>query len=92
MTSSWFKDPDAVLDFRFDWSEWLANEGNDIITTSDITADAGITITDQSQTTTSATVWLSGGTAGQRYRVTNRITTAAGRIDDRTHVVTVQER
>jgi len=45
-----------------------------------------------SKTATSATVWLSGGTAGQSYIVTNRITTAAGRTEDRSFTIRVEER
>jgi hypothetical protein len=74
------KDPSAVLDYKIDWSAWLAG---DTIYVSAWTADAGITINSNSNSTTTATVWLSGGTAGTSYAVTNHITTAAGRQDDR---------
>lgn len=84
------KDSSAVLDYSIDWSAWL---GTDTIATSTWTdATAGITVNSNSFTTTATKVWLSGGTAGQQYRLTNRITTAGGRTDDRTIVVQVQER
>lgn len=75
------KDPDAVLDYDIDWSTWL---GADTIADVDWTADTGITIASDSFTTTIATVWLSGGTAGTTYNVTCHITTAGSREDDRT--------
>lgn len=83
------KDPDAVLDFTQDWSKWL---GTDTITASDWVLESGITEDSSTNNTTSATVWLSGGTDGCSYTVTNRITTTAGRIDDRSFVVAVKER
>jgi hypothetical protein len=43
-------------------------------------------------TNTTAKTWLSGGTAGQVVRVTNRITTSLGRIDDRSFNVRLVER
>lgn len=46
----------------------------------------------ETNTATKATVWLSGGTAGQIYTVTNRITTAAGRTEDRSFAIRVEER
>lgn len=74
------KDPNATLDYSINWEDWLAG---DTITVSNWTATAGITIESASNTTTLASVWLSGGTARDNYTITNAITTAGGRIDDR---------
>jgi hypothetical protein len=35
-------------------------------------------------TTTKTTIWLAGGTDGSTYAITNHITTAQGRIEDKT--------
>ena len=75
------KDPNSTLDYRINWSDWL---GVDTIATVAWTVPSGITQTSTTNTTTSATIWLSGGTVGTRYNVVCRITTAGGRIDDRT--------
>ena len=75
------KDPDAVLDWIFDWNDWLSEA--ETITTVEFIVDPGITIDTETQTTKTATVWLSGGTEGQVYRVTCRITSSEGRTDDR---------
>lgn len=83
------KDPDATLDYPIDWADWL---GADTIASSSWAADDGITIEDDSNSTTVATVWLSGGTPGRAYSVRNRITTAAGRINDQTLLVRIQDR
>lgn len=84
------KDPDAYLDYTLDWSEWL---GTDTLSTavwsvspSDMTAPHTTT------TTTLAAVWLSGGAHGSDYDVRCRVTTTAGRIDDRTIRVQVRQR
>ena len=98
------KDPDARLDYYFDWkaltngtgeSDWLA--GGETITAFTVTADAGITVDDDPAPAlingaTAVKVWLSGGTAGRVYAVTNHIETSAGRTDDRTLMIRVQER
>lgn len=84
------KDPDAVLDWVWDWNEWL-DEGETIATSTYIVS-VGITVDSDSNTTKTATVWLSGGTAGQVYSVTNRIVTTAGRTDDRSITIRVTER
>lgn len=83
------KDPNALLDYVADWSEWL---DTDTIATSTWTVPAGLTNEGEQNTTTTATVWLSGGTAGTSYTVTNRISTAGGRTDDRSITVKVKER
>lgn len=84
------KDPNAILDYRFDWSSWLAS--GETISTSAMTVQSGITKDSESNTTTTATVWLSGGTEGNRYTVTNRVTTNQGRTDDRTVLIRVSNR
>lgn len=75
------KDQNDVTDWECRWASWL---GNDTIATSTWTVPAGITKDSESNTTTVAKVWLSGGTDGQTYALLNRITTAAGRTADQT--------
>ena len=82
------KDPSDVLDYTRKASKFL---GSDTITTSTWTADSGITIDSSSNDTNSATVWLSGGTSGQTYTVTNRIVTAAGRTKEKSFQLKVEE-
>ena len=83
------KDPDAVLDYQVNWADWLAG---DTIATSTWIVPAGITQDSESETMTAATIWLSGGTLGASYELVNRITTAAGRTDDRTIRIELQSK
>jgi hypothetical protein len=83
------KDPDAILDYAVDWSRWLAG---DAIAASTWFVPTGLTKATESNTATKATVWLSGGVAGQTYTVTNRITTTGGRTEDRSFTIRVEER
>ncbi len=75
------KDPDATLDWIFDWNDWLAEF--ETITSAVFITDPGIIVDDSSNTQKTATVWLSGGTESQVYRITCRVTTSEGRTDDR---------
>ena len=97
------KDPNAVLDFVFDWapltngttggtSDWLAS--GETIATITITAETGLTVDSSSitDTNTSATVWLSGGTAGTTYSLACKIVTSASRTDERTIYIRVEQR
>ncbi len=83
------KDPNAVLEYTNNWADWL---GVDTIATSAWTVPTGITKDSDSSSSTATTIWLSGGSAGTKYSLTNRITTAAGRTEDRTIRISVQER
>jgi hypothetical protein len=87
--SRFTKDPEATLDYVVDWSAWL---DGDTIATSTWDAGAGITVESESDNETTATVWLSGGTAGTDYAVTNTIVTDGGRTDERTIRIAVRER
>ena len=95
------KDPDAVLDYKFDWaaetngsgpSNWLAS--NETISSYVVTAAAGLTKDSDSRTdeNTAVTVWLSGGTDGINYNVACKIVTSSSRTDERTVTVKVQTR
>lgn len=90
MSLSNIKDPSAVLDWMFDWSDWLAS-GETIISHT-ITVDTGITNDSSTEDDGKVTVWLSGGTAGENYKVACLVTTSAGRTDERTIWIKVVER
>lgn len=82
MALTWpFKDPDEVLDYSIDWSGRL---GADTISTSTWTVPDGITKDSDDKSTTTTTLWLSGGTEGETYSFLNRIVTAGGRTMDQT--------
>ncbi len=82
MALSWpNKDPDEVLDYEIDWAARLTT---DTISTSTWTVPSGITKDSDSKTSTTTTVWLSGGTLGDSYEILNRIVTAGGRTMDQT--------
>ena len=75
------KDPDSTIDYTMDWgTKWLVS---DYIVSSTWIVESGLTLVSQSNTTTTATVFISGGVIGNTYIITNRITTNLGRIDDR---------
>lgn len=73
MTTLFVKAPTEVLDFTVTWTSWLT--GGETIATSTWAADAGITIDSDTNTGTVATVWLSAGTLGNSYDITNTIVT-----------------
>lgn len=101
LSDSFIKDPDAVLDYKFDWkaltngtgdSDWLQTA--ETIASHTIDADTGITVASSalSDANTSVTAWLSGGTAGTNYLVRCEIVTSHSRTDERTMVIKCRER
>jgi hypothetical protein len=89
---NYIKDPQAVLDYILDWNIKYLQAGETIVTSTWI-VPAGLT---EPQASSHAggltTVWLGGGTVDTDYAVTNHITTSAGRTDDRSILIRVQER
>lgn len=87
------KDPGGKLDYPYKWTEWL-DAVSDTIFTATITADPGITIESYMILPGNkiVTVWVSGGTVGQTYKVTCHIVTAGGREDERTIYVVVKQK
>jgi len=78
---SFIKDPQAVLDFNWDWSAWLG-EG-EAITDKTVTPDAGLTVNSSSINGGVVAAWLAGGVAGITYTVACTISTSAGRTETR---------
>ncbi len=106
MPNVFTKDPNAVLDYKFDWkaltngsgdSDWL--QAAEIISTATITITPTVAVTglikdSQSitDTNTSVTIWLSSGTDNIDYTVACKIVTNAPRTDERTITVCVRNR
>jgi hypothetical protein len=89
------KDPDAVLDYKLDWNDsskgpWLAT--GQTISSSTWTVPSGITKDSDTNDTTTTTITLSGGTAGNDYDLINHITTNDSKEDDRTIRIQCRER
>lgn len=84
------KDSDAVLDYEFNWADWLS--ASETISSYVITASPGITVDSDTNEPDNVTVWLSGGTAGQPYTVACRVTTNQSRVDERTMTIRVTNR
>lgn len=90
MASRYTKDPDAVLDYSWDWSQWL--EDGETIASYEVTVPSGLTLDDSDQQDGIVTAWLSGGTAGSGYAVVCHVVTSIGREDDRSISIRVTER
>lgn len=81
-----------MLDHAIDWGDWL-DEGETITEVPTVVpSPAGLTIADIDEVLGLVTWRVSGGDLGQDYIVTCRITTSAGRIDERSLRYRVRER
>jgi hypothetical protein len=91
------KDPSALLDYTFDWTDWLVGDTiiNKVITVVGGGTGGGACTEDHSTIVggNKVVVWVAGGTAGAgKASVACRITTAGGRTDERTVYLRIKER
>jgi len=84
------KDPHAVLDYGFDWSDWL--DTGETLSSATWTVPSGITKDSQQLGDTSTKAWFSGGTAGESYTIACKVVTSAGRTDERSFVIQMENR
>ena len=89
MPQKFTKDPDSKLNYMINWASWL---DTDTIDSSEWTVTTGLTKVSDSNTTTTATVILSGGTAGTVYEAVNTINTAGSLIEPRTIYINIDDR
>ena len=85
------KDPQATTDYSIDWTAPLTAAA-DTIKTSSWATDPGVAIAKSTYTGAVATAFVSGGTTGSSYSVTNTITTPGGRTLAQNFIVKVQLR
>jgi hypothetical protein len=84
------KDPDAKLDYGFDWSLWL--QTGETISASIWTIPSELTKISDSFSSNETIVWLQGGENKKTYTIANKITTNQGRIDERSIRIVLRER
>lgn len=89
MNGTFTKDPSATLDYTIDWSEWL---GTDEIITATWNVPAGLVKVKSTSSITTATMWLSGGTAGIIYYIDCTISTDQGRMDSRQLTINIEQK
>lgn len=87
--SQFYKDPEAVLDYSHDWTDWLAG---DSISTSEWEVPSTLTKVTEQTSGPVTTVWLASGARGSTAKVVNHVTTAGGRTDERTIYIKVKDR
>lgn len=85
------KDPDSVLDYTFDWEDWLALIV-DTLASHSVEVETGIVCDSSSIVADTVIAWISSGTVGTTYRVTCRVVTTSGRTDDRSIFIKIKER
>ena len=96
------KDPDSTSIYGRTWPDWLgefeeitnsvwlisiSSGKEDSITLVEGSGGSSISVDKKS-----TSIWLEGGTHGIVYNLTNRITTSEGRVEDRTGLITVEEK
>jgi hypothetical protein len=91
------KQPGETKDYDIDYSEWLSPLTD---TLSGVTAavecltdptDIALVCNTVFVTTTTAKFWMSGGTAGNKYKLTATATTTGGRTDESELVFNIKD-
>ena len=85
-------DPDAFLDYHVDWTDWLPP--GDTLASVQIVPAPDVDVASSGITSSVSYAWVSltAPVVGQKYNLTHRITSAQGRIDDRTQTLVCKER
>ena len=83
------QDPDDITDWGCDWTDWL--QDGEVLTASSWILPTGLVNTQETLTTTTTSVFISGGVAGTKYLITNRISTAT-RTEDRSMYIRCEEK
>jgi hypothetical protein len=88
------KDPDARLDYAFDWrgdDPWLEEDETIESYTFEV-VQGDVEVDADAELNGVVTAWLIGGTPGVKSKLTCHIVTDVGREDDRTMTITIKER
>ncbi len=94
-------DPQEILDYTFDWSNFLDGEGSpsDAISSStwaispmEAGSPSEPVLASESNTATTATVYVSNCAAAGVYQLTNAVVTAQGRTAERSITLRCEQR
>jgi hypothetical protein len=92
--ATYLKDPGASLDYTVDWGAGYL--GTATLTASTWTVlpvePGGLVVSAQAQSTTRASVTLSGGVPGHFYRLANQVVMSDGKADERSIHIRVEQR
>ena len=81
----------ASLDYSFNWNQWL--EAGEVIVSSTWVGEAGITLSNNQNVAGITSTFVSGGSAGELYKIVNTIVTSVeGRSDSRTITLSCKQR
>lgn len=90
------KQPIEVKDYPIDYTDWL--DSGDVLVDATATvvclttpSNTSLTVTNITLSPTAVSVWLSGGTNGERYKVSVNATTQGGRLDQSEFLVKVKD-
>lgn len=83
------KDPEAVKDYQWDWSDWL---GTDTISTIEFTTSDELVVDSFTEADGKITAWISGGIAKNPGMVSCKIITASSpnRTDKRSAIFEIE--
>jgi hypothetical protein len=82
--------PGAILDYAFNWAEWL--QQGETILTSAWSITPSLTLNNEQNQSGVTSVFVNGGVVNKIYYLTNTITTSVGRTDSRTIVLSCQNK
>lgn len=82
--------PGAILDYAFNWAEWL--QQGETIPTSVWSITPSLTLNNEQNQSGVTSVFVNGGVVNKIYYLTNTITTSVGRTDSRTIVLSCQNK
>jgi hypothetical protein len=86
------RDPNAILDYKIDLTEWLDAQSDALLTAVEATdRTVGVVVDSVTIVGKTIVVWISGGTIGDPASVTIRFTTSGGRTDDRSLFFKIKE-
>ena len=96
--ATYTKQPSEVKDYDIDYSPWLAPMGDTleeveepIITCLTDPTDTALVCNSVLHTTQECKFWMSGGTAGQRYKLTVLAKTVGGRRDESELIFSIKD-
>jgi hypothetical protein len=84
------KQPAEILDYDVDFTDWFAGR-TDTPASFVVVAEPGITVIGSSRTGNVVKTILSGGTSGNKYKISVLLTTSASLVKEADYVVAVKE-